>query len=269
MVVSDGKLAFLGGDVQLPKTLSTLVTFCVELTRYLFGPRTDELCRLYHPDLRKGKESASSGNSGSGPSNPPDTTAELKQINAAYEILRNPSKRNTYLRTGYGWGTGTGAGVGGMSPNHRYRPAGSAAAASYAYGYDFVRGRPMRYTRGAYPSSAWDWSDPHNTRFRPGFAGGAGDGAAGMGGGSAAGWGSQGHVGSNGVVFLALCSLTLFVTPLTLWSATPTTGSEQGRSGLVPMVSDRRHVEAAKALETARREARSGDGGREKREAIS
>lgn len=212
--------------------------------------QTDELCRLYHPDLRKGKERADPSASKAG-----DGSSELKQINLAYEILRNPTKRSVYLRSGVGWG--------GPGGHRRHGPATNA-------GYDFTRGRPMGFGggagRGPYPSAAWDWTDPHNPHFRPGFAGGAGDGAAGMGGGSAAGWGSRGLFASNGVVFLALCSITLVVTPITLWSATPSMGDSNDESHGM-MVGDRRHREAAQALEKARREAR--DGGLQKREAIA
>ncbi|KAK4057535.1 hypothetical protein OIO90_001604 [Microbotryomycetes sp. JL221] len=209
-----------------------------------------ELCRLYHPDLRKGKQRADTqGNE----ANDHGGDAELKQINLAYEILGNPSKRDVYLRSGYGWGSK--AGRAGQSAAHSpWGPQGPV--------YDFSRGRPMRdggshQWRGPYPSSSWDWADPHNPHFRPNSQGGA-----------TAGWQGQGNVSSNGVVFLMLCSFTLLVTPLTVWSATPSNADPADESqGFVPMVADRRHREAARALEQARREARQG--GQQKREAIS
>ncbi|KAK4052673.1 hypothetical protein OIV83_001960 [Microbotryomycetes sp. JL201] len=205
-----------------------------------------ELCRLYHPDLRKGKQRESDSTGGS-----EDTAEELKQINLAYEVLGNPTKRDVYLRTGFGWGSKAGR------PGQANAPWGAQGPV-----YDFSRGRPMRdggpyQWRGPYPSASWDWADPHNPHFRP-------DGRS----GAAAGWQGQGNVSSNGAVFLMLCSFTLLVTPLTVWSATPSQADPSDEAhGFVPMVADRRHRDAARALEQARREAKLG--GQQKREAIS
>lgn len=66
------------------------------------------------------------------------------------------------------------------------------------------------------------------------------------------------------MVFLAVSAFTLFLMPITLWTVSPSVGTEESE-GL--MVGDRRHREAVKALDQARREAR--DGGAQKREAIA
>lgn len=212
------------------------------LSPALVKSRYYDLCKLHHPDLAnaarptsKGKERAS-GN----------TSTEFKQIVAAYEVLRDPSRRAVYLRSGHGW-------------------SGRATTGPV---YDFRRGRAMssqgRGSRGPFPSAAWDWNqsagwgDPHNPHFRPGYTS-SGVGVGGVDG--TTGWKGQGVVGTNGGIFLALASLTLLLTPLTVWSAT-----DGSSSAWAPTMGDSRHRDAAQALDIARREARNG--GLAKREAI-
>lgn len=204
-----------------------------------------ELCRLFHPDVAlaapptlKGKEKATT---------PKDTSKEFKQIVAAYEILRNPAKRAVYLRNG------------------RAPRDANGDVWSQAGGYDFSRGHPRTYQRGPYPSAAWDWADPHNPHFRPGAAG------TGMPAGSGSGWSSNGHLTSNGTVFLVLLGLTIFITPISVWSLVPAESilpAGAGRNAVVDGVrtesdwrtmaggGDRRHRDAVRALEQARREAK-------------
>ena len=201
-----------------------------------------ELCRLFHPDVSlaappsiKGKEKAK------------DTSKEFKQVVAAYEVLRNPAKRAVYLRNG------------------RAPRDANGDVWSQAGGYDFSRGHPRTYKRGPYPSAAWDWADPHNLHFRPGAAG------TGMPTGSASGWSSNGHLTSNGTVFLVLLGLTIVVTPISVWSLVPPESilpAGAARSAVVDGVrtesdwravtsgGDRRHRDAVRALEQARREAK-------------
>lgn len=208
-----------------------------------------DLCRLYHPDT---KQSTSS-----------DTSLEFKQIVAAYEVLRSPSKRSIYLRSGYGWTSN--------SP----RPPGTRTND----GYDFSRGPSMRYGgpgagRGAYPSQAYDsayWTDPYNPHFRPDASGG-GPGTD-MGGQATPGWGNKGFLGTNGTVFLALLSLTLIITPLSFYNLVPPSAllpadspySDPSWGGL-SNGRDKRHDAAARALTEARQAAK--DGGMAKREAM-
>lgn len=129
-----------------------------------------------------------------------------------------------------------------------------------------------RSARGAYPSAAWDWSgDPYNPHFRPGDPGNSGTRT-----GGGVGWAGKGAYTSNGTFFLSLLALSLLFTPLTMWSVVPpelTRSSlavagigEEGRRVDNPSTGWRRHEDAVKALETARREAK--EGGKAKREAI-
>lgn len=103
----------------------------------LIKARYFELSRLYHPDTKlscvpsspsesaKGKEKATPAS---------DTSKEFRMICSAYEILKSPSKRSVYLRSGYGF-----------SGSHGARASNSRNA-----GYDFSRGPPMRDGGSAY-----------------------------------------------------------------------------------------------------------------------
>ncbi|GAA5860809.1 hypothetical protein JCM3774_003145 [Rhodotorula dairenensis] len=263
-----------------------------------------ELVKLYHPDRRatRADRDVSARGKGKGKGKAAaDDDHEFKAIVAAYELLSDPKRRETYLRTGFGWGGSGRSGSGGGGP---VSPWSQSTAE-----YHFRRGRPMssrtgRYS-GTYDHWAWHaasghysgWSDPYNPHFRadeagpggsrgggPGGGGGAGGGMA-AGASASAGWDGQGTFGRNGAVFLALMSVTLFLTPLSAWYAVPTApagldpyapGSdgklvseleaEKGGSAWVPRVYDKRHQDAAANLHKARMEARLM--GQEKRDAL-
>lgn len=236
---------------------------------------------MYHPDRRAGR----GGHKGKGKA--VDDDHEFKAIVAAYELLSDPKRRETYLRTGFGWGGSGRSGAGGAGGP--VSPWSQSTAE-----YHFRRGRPMSSSRtgrysGTYDHWAWHaasghyggWSDPYNPHFRAdeawaeraragaARAGGGGGAGGGMAAGSAsAGWDGQGTFGRNGVVFLALMSVTLFLTPLSAWYAVPTAppgldpyapGSDGklvseleaergGGSAWVPRVYDKRHQDAAANL---------------------
>ncbi|KAK4702258.1 hypothetical protein P7C70_g3965, partial [Phenoliferia sp. Uapishka_3] len=206
-------------------------------TRSELKARFYDLARRYHPDRQPPSEPTSPTSKGK----TRDTSAEFKQIVSAYEILQSPSKRATYLRARPGAN-------GGVDPSSAY---------------DFRRGRPMAYgRRPAASSDYWDWAtDPHNPHFRPS--------SYGM-GKTASGWKAEGSFSSNGTVFLALIGLVCFATPLSIWTAVPSDLAQSSlatatmtddelkvvRSGA--MSGMRKHEEAAKSLERARREARVG-----------
>lgn len=232
--------------------------------------------KLYHPDRRAARGDGGSAKS-KGKGKAADDDHEFKAIVAAYELLSDPKRRETYLRTGFGWGGSSRAGFGGGG--------GSASPWSQSTAeYHFRRGRPMsshtgRYS-GTYDHWAWHaasghyngWSDPYNPHFRADEAtggGSSGGAASGMASNSAAaGWDGQGTFGRNGAVFLALMSLTLFMTPLSAWYAVPTAppgvdpfapGSDGklqsevdaetgGGSAWIPRVYDKRHQDAAANL---------------------
>lgn len=177
-----------------------------------------------------------------------DTSKEFKMITEAYNVLKDASKRNVYLRSGYGWTS--------KSP----RPPG----ARQGQGFDFSRGPPMRNGgpgsgRGAYPSHAYDsayWTDPFNPHYRPDASGG-GPGME-MGGGSAAGWSAKGFLGTNGAIFLSILSLTLIITPLSFYTIIPPSAIDSAYSDAEwGSGRDKRHYDAARAL-TAAREAAKG-----------
>ncbi|GAA5993660.1 hypothetical protein JCM10908_000664 [Rhodotorula pacifica] len=258
-----------------------------------------ELVKLYHPDRRAAQTERSTStysNSVKGKGKATDDDHEFKAIVAAYELLSDPKRRETYLRTGFGWG---GSGRSGMSGGGSGGPVSPWSQSTAEY--HFRRGRPMssrtgRYS-GTYDHWAWHahatsghysgWSDPFNPHFRADEAGAGGGGGGGMAAGSAsAGWDGQGTFGRNGAVFLALMSITLFMTPLSAWYAVPTAppgldpfapGSEGklvseleaekgGGSAWIPRVYDKRHQDAAANLHKARMEARVM--GQEKRDAL-
>ncbi|SCV70217.1 BQ2448_1611 [Microbotryum intermedium] len=257
------------------------------LTTLSVKARYYELCKLYHPDLQQQQQQeASTSTKGKGKGkaivgDPPqrsstDTSSEFKQIVAAYELLRNPTRRAAYLHSGEGWTT--------PSTARGFRNANGDAM---GYPVHFRRGRPMASstTRPTYSSSAYDWhmsgaaasgwTDPYNSFWsshprahtRPGRSSGSGPASE---SGSApdlssSGWKHQGHIGRNGTIFLALATLTMFTTPLAVWSSSPTLTTST-ESGWMPVVQDRRHRDASLALETARKEARKDS--EAKREAI-
>lgn len=224
------------------------------LTPRAIKSRYYELCLLHHPDTTgtaKGKGKASSTAQS-------DSDEKFRQIVAAYDILRNPIRRATYLRTGY---------AGSNSANSGYTARNA--------GYDFSRGRPMRQgggaSRGTYPSAAWDWADSHNPHFRPPGQGSSASEFTSNTSGS--GWNTQGVMTSNGTIFLVLLSLTVIITPISVFSLVPAesiipnnTTFGQGSSVAFLGGRDSRHESAAKALQDARREAKKG--GMVKREAI-
>lgn len=194
---------------------------------------------------------------------PTSTDTEFKAIVEAYDLLRSPSRRSIYLRSGYGW---TSAAA---------RPPGATRGGGFAAGeaYNFSRGRPMPQggygaRRGTYPSSAYDnWSDPYSPHFRPEESGG------GPGSSSQSGWAGKGSVSSNGTLFLGLLGLTMVITPLSFYNLVPPSSLLPSNSrfadpewGGLSTGRDSRHDEAARALTTARREARNGAEG--KREAL-
>lgn len=235
--------------------------------------------KLYHPDRRRAARADRTGSAkGKGKSTAADDDHEFKAIVAAYELLSDPKRRETYLRTGFGWG-GSGRSGGGYGGGGGPASPWSQSTAEY----HFRRGRPMssrtgRYS-GTYDHWAWHaasghyngWSDPFNPHFRADEAprsGGGGGMAAGSSNASA-GWDGQGLFGRNGAVFLALMSITLFLTPLSAWYAVPTAppgldpfapGSDGklvseleaekggGGSAWIPRVYDKRHQDAAANL---------------------
>ncbi|GAA6015738.1 hypothetical protein JCM10207_008781 [Rhodosporidiobolus poonsookiae] len=240
------------------------------LTRAEVKSRYLDLVKLYHPDraIAAGKDEGKRGRKGKEPD------YEFKLIVAAYELLADPKRRETYLRSGLGWGKTGGFGVSG---------GGGGPASPWSQStaeYHFRRGRPMSNSArpGAYAydwASGDSWTDPHNPHFRV-HRDGAGMSAS----GAAAGWGGEGLLGRNGMIFLALASVTLLVTPMTAWYAVPTAPGE-GPLGLgstgpggpggageawMPRSYDARHMSAAQNLQLARHEARTK--GHEKREAI-
>lgn len=245
-------------------TPSTSLTAAIVKSRYY------DLCRLYHPDMKPSSSSSSSSSGAStSTSTSIDTSKEFKAIVEAYDLLRSPSKRSIYLRSGYGWsGNNT-------SSNSNRSTRGNGGFNNP--GYDFSRGNPMPRggykDRGPYPSAAYDtWTDPFNPHFRPEYNEGGPSTSSNT---STSGWSSVGNFSSksNGFVFLSLLSLTLVITPLSFYSLVPPSsllpsdsrysdpnwgGLSNGRDG--------RHESAANALATARREARSGAGVR--REAL-
>lgn len=167
-----------------------------DLTPNLVKSRYYELCRLFHPDT---------GGRVAGKGKGRDTSLEFRQITTAYDVLRSPSKRAMYLRTG---GTGFGN-----------TTAANGDVWRRNSGYDFSRGRPMRdggaRARGPYPSAAWDWADPHNPHFRPSSC----TAQSAYPGGGATGWnGGAGQLGTNGTLFLGLLVVTVIITPLSVWS---------------------------------------------------
>lgn len=242
--------------------------------------------KLYHPDRRAARadrsaSSAKGKGKGKGKSAAAaDDDHEFKAIVAAYELLSDPKRRETYLRTGFGWG-GSGRSGGGYGGGGPASPWSQSTAE-----YHFRRGRPMssrtgRYS-GTYDHWAWHaasghysgWSDPFNPHFRadeaPRSGGGGGGGMAAGSSSASAGWDGQGLFGRNGAVFLALMSITLFLTPLSAWYAVPTAPSgldpfapgsdgklvseleaEKGGGGgsaWIPRVYDKRHQDAAANL---------------------
>ncbi|SCZ87341.1 BZ3500_MvSof-1268-A1-R1_Chr2-2g04807 [Microbotryum saponariae] len=251
-----------------------------ELTSSSVKARYYELCKLYHPDLQQAASSSSSTQGkGKGKATTidhpraSDPSSEFKQIVAAYELLRNPARRTAYLTYGDGWVRPPSTGSRGFR-----NPNGDAMG----YPVHFRRGRPMASSarRPTYSSSAYDWhtsgasasgwTDPydsfwstHPTMGRtPNGSERSGPGTADP---STSGWKHQGQVGRNGTIFLALATLTLFATPLAVWSSSPTLTTST-ESGWMPVARDRRHRDASLALETARREARKDS--EAKREAI-
>lgn len=118
-------------------------------------------------------------------------------------------------------------------------------------------------SRGPYPSASYDyyrdpgWSDPYS--YKPGST-------SSYSSTSTSGWETQGMVSSNGTIFLVLLAATLLITPISVWSVVPS--EPIFGEGSVQYVGGResRHDNAARALETARREGKSG--GLAKREAI-
>lgn len=207
-----------------------------------------QLAKRYHPDRGHSTRTPSSSSSPKGKT--PDTAAQFKQINEAYEILQNPARRDHYVR-----GTRPGSSGGGDPWN----------------AYEFSRGRPMPAGRRWHPTAEqWDWAaDPHNPHYRPAYGMGRRD----------TGWSAEGATSrSNGTVFLALLGLVAVVTPLSMWTAVPpeltrsslasATLSEDELRILRSGVSGtfRKHEDAAKALAKARREAK--EGGDKKREAM-
>ncbi|SGY15317.1 BQ5605_C013g07324 [Microbotryum silenes-dioicae] len=259
-----------------------------KLTSSSVKARYYELCKLYHPDLQQQAASSSSNTQekGKGKStidpqpqraSTSDRSSEFKQIVAAYELLRNPSRRTAYLTYGDGWVRPPST----SSSRGDFRnPNGDAMG----YPVHFRRGRPMASSarRPTYSSSAYDWhtsgasssgwTDPYNsfwssdpTKMGRTPNGSEGSTTAGTSNSSSSGWKHQGQVGRNGTIFLALATLTMFATPLAVWSvsSTLTTSNE---SGWMPVAQDRRHRDASLALETARREARKDS--EAKREAI-
>merc|ERR1719487_1990659 len=71
-----------------------------------------ELVKLYHPDRRAAQGDGGSAKS-KGKGKAADDDHEFKAIVAAYELLSDPKRRETYLRTGFGWGGSSRAGFGG------------------------------------------------------------------------------------------------------------------------------------------------------------
>ncbi|GAA6059965.1 hypothetical protein JCM10212_001314 [Sporobolomyces blumeae] len=213
-----------------------------------------DLVRRYHPDRMRTSPRRSNAK---GKGKQQDESVEFKQIVAAYELLSDPKRRASYLNFGLGWGAGGGRGGAG---------GGSGSASPWSQStneYHFRRGRPMSsYATGDRWSGTWDytWTDPHNPHFRPEHAGGVGNA-------SSAGWQGQGLFGKNGLIFLALASLTMLISPLTAWYSFPSVVSpeemaaaaEGNGSAWIPRVYDKRHLDAATNLALAREEAkRSG-----------
>ncbi|GAA5843540.1 hypothetical protein JCM5353_005449 [Sporobolomyces roseus] len=212
-----------------------------------------DLVRKYHPD--RIQHSAPSKGKAKGKGTAKEESVEFKQIVAAYEILKDDKKRNAYLKFGMGWGRGGNGGGGGGG-------RGSASPWSQSTTeYHFRRGRPMNWTAsGDRWSGTWDytWTDPHNPHFRPEQAGGVGTNT------SSAGWEGRGTIGKNGIIFLGLASITLFISPLTAWYSFPSVvspeemaaGSEGNGTAWIPRMYDKRHLDAATNLHIARSEAK-------------
>ncbi|BGP17645.1 hypothetical protein JCM10213v2_005681 [Rhodosporidiobolus nylandii] len=227
------------------------------LTRTQIKGRYLDLVKLYHPDRAIAAGEASGGKS----KGEKGAEAKFVAIQAAYELLSDPKRRELYLRSGIGWGSTSGFGAAG---------GGSASPWSQSTAeYHFRRGRPMTSSTrtGAYAydwaSANETWTDPFNPHFRAHTAGGMASNNA------AAGWGGEGAFGKNGAIFLALVGATLLITPLTAWATVP--GEVVGPGGSngeawMPRVYDKRHNDAARNLQLAREEARRLGG--EKREAI-
>lgn len=207
------------------------------------------LSKIYHPDFRRAREAAAPPVvlSRKGKEKEQDEEGhEFRKIVEAYEVLKDPRKRAVFLRSRAGGGAGSTSGWNDQA-------------------YNFSRGRPMpqggmRYNRGAYPSASWDWSgDPYNPHFRPG--------ASNQTNNSTPGWSSSGTLAKNSTVFLVLVTCSALLSPLTFWSTMPESAYSAAENGsAVSMGYDKRHWDAVRNLERARREAK--DGGVAKREAI-
>ena len=250
-----------------------------------------QLSRLYHPDLRP----ARAGAGGKGKGKAEDGSEKFRQVVEAYEVLKDPRRRAVYLRSGRAGAGGGGGGSGAASWNDQ--------AYSFRRGRPMQYGG-TRYGRGEYPSASWDWrlvslhpspeatrppvcvcatdprspalilsppshsppslhsGDPYNPHFRPG--------ASSQTNASTPGWSSSGTLAKNSTVFLVLLTCSALLSPLTFWTTMPESAyaaADSGNSGSPNSLGyDRRHWDAVKNLEKARREAK--DGGVAKREAI-
>lgn len=104
--------------------------------------------------------------------------------------------------------------------------------------------------------------DPYNPHFRPG--------ASSTTNASTPGWSSSGTLAKNSTVFLVLLTFSALLSPLTFWTTMPEStyaAADNGTGGSAMSLGyDRRHWDAVRNLEKARREAK--DGGTAKREAI-
>lgn len=108
------------------------------------------LVKTHHPDL---------------PSSSKPKNFEFKDIVSAYELLRDPRRREAYVRYGLGW---SGGGAGGAGA------AGNAMRPDVGFNYNNVHnpwGDPKTrrhrhaHERGRYPSSSWDFGHSDTTDF--------------------------------------------------------------------------------------------------------
>lgn len=198
---------------HLPRTCSTAQV----KARYY------DLVKVYHPDKAvhlsnsakgKGRANAEAAND--------EASRRFQLITDAYELLRHPTRRQMYLRTGEGWSQSfeaLSAARHGRGPRRSWNSW--ADAETEIRRRQRAAGRPT-WQRPFYRSAAWDWVKGHRPRSTDDSYGPWGDdfytsNASADTGGWKDHWHHQGAIGKNGVVLSSVAGLSLLLYASQVW----------------------------------------------------
>lgn len=104
------------------------------------------LAKTHHPDL---------------PSSSKAKDVDFKDIVSAHELLRDPKKRDAYLKYGFGWSST----AGGASASARPDVGFNYENMHNPWGNPKTRRHKHAHERGRYPSSSWDFGQSDTTAF--------------------------------------------------------------------------------------------------------